>query len=324
MPGVEYLHIGYNKQGYTLKEGRLVKDKHIAILFLLLTTGYVAVALFGPIDPATLSKYSLTLGGARLLTLSIVVPIVAIWMSALYGLLRFREYAKVVEDTKEGKAFKYIALGITLLAFSLPVAGMVSSTLGAIAVRNPGFLVGSIIIKNYINLILPACGLLLLNKGSNELLSTLKRNKAPAWPPFSLPAVIVLSSFYTWCITTRAFGFTGDAGYYLPNWLILATLAVPYLYVWCRGLLSAYRLFVYRRNIRGQVYKNSLTALARGVTTIIVLSILTQLITTISARLSRLNLTPILLIIYVLVALNAVGYGLLAYGAKKLKQIEEV
>jgi hypothetical protein len=47
-------------------------------------------------------------------------------------------------------------------------------------------------------------------------------------------------------------------------------------------------------------------------------------LTTVSTRLTQLSLTPILFILYALIVIDAAGFVLIAIGANKLKQIEEV
>jgi hypothetical protein len=49
-----------------------------------------------------------------------------------------------------------------------------------------------------------------------------------------------------------------------------------------------------------------------------------QFLTTITEQLNRLNLAPLLIVLYLLIAFYAVGYALVARGAKKLKKIEDV
>lgn len=112
--------------------------------------------------------------------------------------------------------------------------------------------------------------------------------------------------------------------YYLPNWLIILTLAVPYVYVWCVGINAVRNLNIYKNRVKGLVYKRAIDYLAKGIAVIIVLSIFIQLIAVLSAQLNRLNLTPLLAVIYLLLVLYALGYGLVSRGAKRLKQIEEV
>jgi len=134
----------------------------------------------------------------------------------------------------------------------------------------------------------------------------------------------MLTTFYTWIITTRPVGPNGDSSYYLPTVVILFTLGIPYVYIWCKGTVAAYQLYVYKSRVRGSIYRGALNSLALGIGSVIILSIFLQLLITISARLLTLNLSPRLGIVYVLVALIGVSYGLIARGSKRLKQIEEV
>ncbi len=110
----------------------------------------------------------------------------------------------------------------------------------------------------------------------------------------------------------------------MPNLLIILTLAIPYLYYWYRGLVATYNLYHYQKHVKGQVYKGSLSLVAYGIATIIATSILIRLLVTISARITTLSLTPLLLIIYGFLVIAALGYVLIALGAKRLRRIEEV
>ncbi|MDB5182530.1 MAG: hypothetical protein JWO47_314 [Candidatus Saccharibacteria bacterium] len=300
------------------------RNKLTIYFFLALTLLYVAIVMFSPADPSATAKYHIDQSQIRLLTLTIVVPLVVIWLTALYGSVRIHDYSKVIKDTKEGIAFKLVSRGLLFIAFSLPANAVFGAVLSYFTVKNPNFQSTATILRNYFNIILPAAGLLTINKGASALISTLRKIRPVTWPPLTLPGIIIASSVYTWLITTRPFSAAGDTGYYLPNWIILATLSIPYLYIWCRGILAAVKFFVYKQNIRGVIYKKSLGLLATGIATIIILSVASQILITLSARLNRLNLTPILILVYVLVALNALGFGLVARGAKKLKLIEEV
>ncbi len=301
-----------------------MKNRYYIYWFMFLTAVYVGFAVFAPIDPTILQKYHISEARALMLTLTVVVPIVMIWLVALYGLVRFKEYTEVIQEGKEGLAFRDISNGLLYLAFSLPIGGVIGSFVSYLALRHPHLIEEVTIVRNYARMIVPGIGLILLARGASGLTRLLKKSKQNELPHYSLLWAIILTSFFSWLITAKAGSTGGNIIYFLPNWLILLTLVVPYTYTWCRGLFGVFHLLQYRKNVKGVVYKKSLNLLAMGVSMIIILSVLTQLITTLSARLNRLNLTPLLLIVYVLVALNALGYGWVARGARKLKQIEEV
>jgi hypothetical protein len=94
--------------------------------------------------------------------------------------------------------------------------------------------------------------------------------------------------------------------------------------IWYKGLTAVFDLFLYQRRITGKIYKESLRYLAAGILVVIVTSVGTRVLTTISTSLSGFNLTPLLLVVYALVLLNAAGFLLIAFGANKLRRIEEV
>jgi hypothetical protein len=293
--------------------------------FVLLTLIYICLALLLPSDPATLQKYNITQARAHLISLSVVLPLVSVWCSALYGFLRFKSYAMLVKDSEEGPSFNRLADGLMVLAFSLPVGGIIGSLLNFIAVRSTDLAPTATILRNYIALVFSLVAFMLIAKGAKGLALTLRSKAVLQYPRYSAIALIVLSSVFTWLIVTRPSSeLSSDSIYFLPNWLIILTLAIPYLFIWYKGTLAAYRLRLYKDKLKSRIYKQAFGDLATGIWVIVGLSIFLQLLTTFNARLSRLDLTPLLLLVYLLIVFYALGYGLVARGAKKLKKIEEV
>lgn len=291
--------------------------------FIALMVIYVILAFTLPTNPEILQKYNISQNHARVLNLSIVIPLSIVYFSALYGFLRFKSYANTIEKTKEGKPLQYISTGLMVLAFSLPINSILGSLLNYILFQHPDLSATSAIIRNYVSLIFSFVAFLYISRGAESLLSTLKDKKVNYHPAISLLGPILLSSFFSWLVTLQSQDQAAKEVYYMPNWIVILTLAVPYVYVWCVAINAARNLYIYKDRVRGVLYKRAIDHLAKGIGVIILLSIFLQLITTISTF-NRLNLTPLLLIVYVLVAMYALGYGWVARGAKKLKQIEEV
>lgn len=84
-----------------------------------------------------------------------------------------------------------------------------------------------------------------------------------------------------------------------------------------------YHLYVYREELGGKVYRRAWELLARGIALTIAVAILMQMIVTASNRLIAINITPVLLMVYILVLGYAISFLYVAAGAKKLKMIEE-
>lgn len=302
-----------------------MKNKPYTYLFLILVTLYLGMVVRLPSDPVALERYHITQSKAHLLGLTIAIPLTLVWLAALYGFLRFKSYADTVSETREGLPFRYLANGLMVLAFSLPITSIISSLLTYMAVHNRDLLPLATIMRNYLNLIFPLIAFTLLAKGADGLVKFLRPIKTLPYPRYSSLGLIIASSLYTFLIIGRPWGGAGgDMVYFLPTWVVVLTIAIPGLYIWHKGALAAYRLYIYKQKVKGVVYKNSFSDLLMGLGTIVVLSISLQIMLTLSERLNRLHLTPLLIIIYILVATYAVGYGLVARGAQQLKKIEEV
>jgi hypothetical protein len=281
--------------------------------------------LLSPTDPAVLHKYSITAGSARLLNLTVVVPIIAIWVTAFYGYTALKRYATSVSRSTEGAPFNIIANGLLVLVMSLPLVASASAILTYIALRDPRLVPATTIIRNYLNVASAVLAFFLIGKGAEALAKLVKRKTTSLDNQNWTVGFIIVSSLFSWLVMSRHPAASGhESIYYLPDWLVIITIVIPYLYVWYRGTMAAYCIYFYQKNVKGQLYKRALSFCSAGIAMVIATSVFIQLLTVFTARLNRLNLTPILLIIYVLICTYAIGYALIAKGAKKLKTFEEV
>ena len=302
-----------------------MRSRTYVLAFIVLLLVYVGLTFGLPVDPETLQRYKLTESQIKLVNLTIVLPVILIWLTALYGFVNLKKYAQTVADTKEGKAFGYLTLGLMVLAFSLPINAIISSLAKYISINNSEMLTATTITRNYITLIFSLATFMVLITGATALAKTVKRKSIPTVPASFAIGLISLSVVYTWLITAKPINQGIDErAYFLPSWLLILTVVIPYLLAWRAGLAATYYLYTFHQNVKGVIYKSAFKDLAMGIGVVVMVSILIQLLTTSSARLSTLNLTPILLIIYVLLALYAVGFGFVARGAKKLKRFEDL
>lgn len=297
-------------------------SKALVCFFVASAVVYAAVVLLLPADPAVLERYDITQAGARLLNLSIIVPAEAIWFTALYGYIRLKSYARLISESAEGAPFNRLADGLGILALSLPLRGVVSAILNHLAINDPGLETVATVVSNYTGLAFALVSFMLIASGARGLLLSLHSRQGDGLiSNYAVLALVLLSSIFTWLILS---GPTGTDAYETPDWVVILTLAVPYLFAWYQGALATYRLYIYKSRVSGLLYRQAFGNIAAGIGLILLLSILIQLITTISERLNRWDLTPVLLLVYLLVLLYAVGFGLVARGAKKFKKIEEV
>lgn len=296
-------------------------------IFIILLSIYVILAIVLPTNPETIARFDITQLQARLLNLSVVIPISLIYLTAWYGFLRVDEYARKISGTKEGPHFKKIAFGLMVLAFNLPITSVISSIRSYARHAAPDLLPYATVARNYISMILMVIAMVLIARGVAGLYDTLKRRAAArSQPPFyGLLGPVLLASAYVYLIVEQS--YTSDVvsnPYILPAWLVVPTIAAPYVFAWCTGIWAARRLLAYQAEVKGVVYKRALDSIAKGLAVIILVSMLIQGLTSLAGVLNRLELTPLLSFIYFLLVLYAIGFGLVARGAKKLKLIEEV
>lgn len=296
------------------------------IAFEAIGISYALISVLAPTDPAALAKFNISQAKSHLISLTVVIPFLFIWLSAYYGYYALRRYANVISDTEEGKGFQQIATGLGLLAFSLPTAYLISALFNQLVLAHPSYLIPTTIIKNYLSLILPLMAFITASRGTEKLTQHIKRKQPRIYNlHYWTLGIIIFCSVFTWLMVARpADTRIATNIYQLPGWLIILTLTVPYIYTWFRGVLAVYNLSYFQHNVKGKLYRQSLRYLSTGVLGVILVNILIQIIVTLSNRIYRLQLTPILMIVYVLIALYAVGFGLIASGAKKLRKIEEV
>lgn len=301
------------------------KNRLYASVFAVLVGIYVLITVFTPLDPAVSTKYGLSHLKLRILILTITVPLIAIWAVAFYGFIRLRQYATLIYDRTDGKALHKISRGLEWLAYGLPAFSIVSNITNYQARMHPGFKPVSVITQNYLNLIIYFVSFAFISRGASMLVQYVK--KKPNYGEQHVWVIIhtVLAVFYTFLILDHPIYTNGlKEIYYLPNWLLLTTIAIPYLLLWHLGLRSAYKLNFYRRTITGELYRQALSALSQGVLFIILSSISIQIITTLSARVDRLSLAPLLIFIYTLLIFISLGYFFVALGANRMKKLEEV
>lgn len=305
-------------------------DPHY-IWLAILAFFYLLLTFITPPNGASLTKYSLSPTQARLISLSVVAPILLIWLVAFYGFIRFKNYAESIKDTKDGVQLLGVARGLMYLAFTLPVTSVASSAANYISAMRHDLTPKTVIFNNYIAIILLLMAFYVIYKGAMGLFSTLKKRPSLHSPRdiLALLVFISLSVFFiysTLTSTNRQFPIspTTKATYYLPDWLLIISILIPYVMMWYFGISAAYYIQLYRKKVSGIIYKKSLGYLSGGIVTVIASFIFIRFLNSWASHLGTLSLKILLLVLYILVLNIAIGFVLIAVGANKLKKIEEV
>ncbi len=305
-----------------------LKNKFLSVLFAVFSTVYLLQSLLTEPDKASLAKYHISSGQAVGLLLTIAIPYVVIWLVALGGYLRLQDYVQSIIKGKDGAAFAVIAKGILLLTLWLPLSAILANFLSRYYHVHPAATANAVRLDNYANLAILLPAFWLINHGAHKLLKVAKQ-PSYQFPQKIVIAFISLSALYVLIALsdpareapTQA---VAAATYYLPDWAIVTTIIIPRLIMWFLGIQAIYLMYLYRQKIKGALYRDALKSLSQGLAWVIGTTIVLRLFQSVSTQLVNFNLGAILLILYGLLTIIAIGYSLIAKGAKSLQHIEEI
>jgi hypothetical protein len=295
------------------------------VLFTVFTLGYILLALLLSPNKMALHHYHLSMSGYHWLIITVIAILALTSAAALYGSLGVKKYASIIKGSPDGQALNVISDGFLLLSIALPFSFFLSIVIGITVRHHTAWRPALTIINNFINLGLMAAAFFFIAMGSKRLFKLTRRPAKRLAQDFWVFLFIAVSSIYCYFLVIEpSQDAMGRRTYFLPSFVLLIAIAIPYLYVWYKGFDAAYNLYMYQAGIKGRLYKHALNYLATGIAVVIISSIASRLITTVSSHLSELSLTPTLVIIYALLVLNGIGYILIAVGARRLRRIEEV
>lgn len=308
------------------KETRPVTSRALQHYFML-AIFYVLLIFLLPASTATMREYHLSALEYRTITFAIALPSLLVWLAAFIGYAKLRLYARSISKTPEGIYFDQLAEGCTWLAWSLPVGVIVPAILNAIAYKHPGFHSTAIIISNYVGLILPLIGFSVIANASRGLMGNVKASLSLANARLIILGFLVLGVIYCFLTFSRfdltSLGSTNNP-YFLPAWLMVITLIVPYLYAWFMGILAAYELTLFSKNVRGVLYRQALGFVIGGLLAVILSSIALQYINSVEPRVGHLVLGYKVVLVSIFRIIGGGGFILLALGASRLQKIEDV
>lgn len=288
--------------------------------YLILLLIYCAFTLIPNPSAEILKRYHVSALGLRLIDLTLIIIIALIWFAAFYGYAKLHRYYQFIKHDKDGKQVGLICEGIFYLMLWLPISSVVSSIFNYINTRHPNLIGTTTIINNYIGLIFPLIGFVLIGIGARRLNELVKKRPSTFISNILSLIIVYVAFIYFHLIASTQ---NRDVAYHMSFWPLMLTLAVPYSYMWFTGLVAAYELYYYQQKVVGIIYKKSWKYLALGIGWLIISSMALQYLTTISSRLDSLSIYIILAIVYALLILIATGFLLVMLGAKKLQKIEE-
>jgi hypothetical protein len=288
---------------------------------------YVVLIFILPASRETMHAYKFSTIEYRIIDLAVNIPSILVWFAAFMGYATLKHYAKSLEGSEEAASYKKLAIGFGWLAWSLPATALISIIVSSISYKVNGFKPASIIITNYINLLLPLIAFTIISTASRSIASKAKLKISLAAARINILLYLTAAVFYCY-FTFMRFNLHYLSStknlFYLPVWLMIITIIIPYLYAWFIGIFASYELTLYSKQIGGLLYRRALRLLVIGLLIIVISSIVLQYVNGIVPRVGHLVLNYKLVVTVLFRLINGIGYIILALGAFRLKKIEEV
>jgi hypothetical protein len=288
---------------------------------------YLGLIFVLPVNHVTMQHYNLSVIEYRVVTAVIAIPVILVWFAAFWGYAKLREYSAAIAKSKEGPYFAKLGTGCIWLAWSLPLTTISGAILTGFGDRWPNFHPSAIILTNYIALIVPLIAFIIIGLAARDMIGKSRLNFD--LPSARLTMVLFLGGGLLYCfLVFRSLDLTSltstHNSYFLPVWLMIVSVIIPYLYAWCIGLLAAYEIMLFSVNVRGLLYRRALLFMVIGLVAVILSSIALQYINSVVPRTGALVFDYKLLLTLVFRVVSGLGFFVLAIGASRLKKIEEV
>src|SRR4051812_23951909 len=121
------------------------------VVLIILGAVYIALSLIAP-AAATTNKYGLSLAQVNILRFTFIVPLIFIWSTIFFSILRFGRYHSHIKASPEGEAFRKIIAGLWMLLLATLVPSLVTS-IANFWPTSATVLQYSTIIRNYLTVV---------------------------------------------------------------------------------------------------------------------------------------------------------------------------
>jgi len=288
---------------------------------------YIVLIFILPANHASMQHYHLSTIEYKIATAALAIPPIAVWFAAFWGYAKLREYSQSIAKSKEGPHFARLGTGCAWLAWSLPLTSIGSLILNGLAYKWTNFHPTAIILTNYLALIIPLIAFLIIGLAARGIVGKLRLNLDLQSARLMMTFFLVSGIAYCFLIFRKidpANLASTQNSYFLPVWLLILTVIIPYLYAWFIGLLAAYEISLFSTKVRGLLYRQALLLMVIGLVAVIIGSIALQYIGSVVPRTGDLLFNYKLLLTLVVRIVSGIGFFILALGASRLKKIEEV
>jgi succinate dehydrogenase hydrophobic anchor subunit len=295
--------------------------------YLALTGIFLTLILALPASQSILNTYDLTNTKYYILLFLYVMPFLGIWYAAFYAYTKLRQYAKSIEGSVEADGYRTLAKGCGWLAYGLPFTATAGLSLYTLGQTNPDFKPASIILTNYLNLIMLMIGFTIIAVSVRQLIR-LTKTKIDSMVASKISALFLILGLVYGYVSLKEISLDSITStqneFFLPIWVIVISLIIPYLYIWFVGLLATFEMITYARNSKGLLYRQALSYVGYGITIVIAISITAQFLDSLAKSKGEMSINLAFASAFLIQLILAAGYILISIGANKLKRIEEV
>lgn len=285
---------------------------------------YVLLTFFTPASSSS-ARLGLSQEQIFFLRFTIALPYVVTWFLAMYGLSRLKHY---INSTKKKDLLttllRYIWLGFLWIVLGTISAAIIGGVRQYFNTNTDVYPIITIIL-NYFYVFPSLIGYVVFYLGVKKLrnVEELALYKKPSYF-FNTLLVLIISVFYIYLVFTNpAREFSSDPDlrptYFLPDPVIIATIISPLVITWWFGFYAAFAIGDAVAYFAREEIFRGISRILYGIWTVIFASILLESLLALGTqRLLHIGLGLLLLIIYIFVILQGVGYLFLALGSNTL------
>lgn len=266
------------------------------------------------------------------LSVTLYVPYLLTWLIAILGFYHFRQFYHSARHKQIANSFAFglIMWGLGFLIIDL-ISSPYLSSFRNLWQSNHHAVVELTIVSNYAHIILTLAAFGCLFQGTRILAQSSRYATGLSSKP--LPAILatllfaLLFSIAVFSNPTRQISTQSGqfATYYVSDFLIILTIAIPLAITWFLGLQAALNTEQYVHSLSHPMWRLAVVRFFHGLLAVLSSAIILQGITMLgSQQLQTINLALILAIVYLFIIIQAIGYLFIKASAKQLRRLVEV
>ena len=297
-----------------------------ARIYVLLSFLYIALLLLAPSDQT--ATQGLVLSGDNYQKLLIVtqVPLVLLCGLSYLAYRHLSTYTGQIVGSQEESGFNGLARGCKWLSWGLLISALLSVSLNYLALKGHDLHPAMIIFQNYVSLIFPVVAFSIMYDSTHRIAGNYLKQQSRVYTLTRQIALMSIGVVYSYLVLNNLAATALDSSdnpYYLPAWIIILSLMIPYLYAWFLGILAALNMFEMSQHTPGLIYRTALKRLAAGFIIVIGSMMLLQYVHSFDMLTTRSALQTVLTT-YIVYGLTVCGFAYIILAVRKMSLFEEV